>query len=68
MLGRSTLMLYEAIEFEPSTPAAVLQFADIRDVLKKELTTSAVRGVVLAMPNAADHGAAEPVPLCPGSG
>lgn len=73
LLGRSTLMLYEAIEFEPSTPAAVLQFADIRDVLKKELTHSAgARGCfgnaqqpIMVLPNLYlfARGAAEPAYL-----
>jgi hypothetical protein len=45
LLERSTLMTYEAIEFEPSLPAAVLQFDLIRDVLRKELPhAAAARG------------------------
>lgn len=38
LLGRSTLLFYEAIEFEPSLPAAKLQLADVRDYMKKEKT------------------------------
>jgi hypothetical protein len=41
LIDRSTLLLYEIIEFEPTPPAAVLQFADIRRVLKQELSQSA---------------------------
>ncbi len=37
LLERSTLLCYEAIEFEPSPPAAVLQFDAIRRILKEEL-------------------------------
>jgi hypothetical protein len=40
LLDRSTLMLYEIIEFEPTPPAAVLQFDDIRRVMKQELAQS----------------------------
>ena len=36
LLNRSTLLLYEIIEFEPTPPAAVLQFVDIRRVIKQE--------------------------------
>ena len=41
LLNRSTLLFYEAIEYEPTAPAAVLQFSDIREVIKKELAQSA---------------------------
>lgn len=59
LIDRSTLFLYEAIEFEPSPPAAVLQLADIRDALTKELAESAgARGVfgnaqqpIMVLPN-----------------
>ncbi len=45
LLERSTLLTYEAIEFEPSLPAAVLQFDLIREVLRKELPhAAAARG------------------------
>jgi hypothetical protein len=45
LLDRSTLMFYESIEFEPSPPAPVLQFANIRRVLRQELAQSpGVRG------------------------
>lgn len=45
LLERSTLLTYEAIEFEPSLPASVLQFELIRDVLRKELAhAAAARG------------------------
>jgi len=37
LFPRSTLFLYEAIEYEPSIPAAVLQFDEIRAAMKKEL-------------------------------
>jgi hypothetical protein len=40
LLNRSTLLLYEIIEFEPTPPAAVLQLADIRRVMKQELAES----------------------------
>ncbi len=40
LLNRSTLLCYEIIEFEPSPPAAVLQFAHIRRVLTQELAMS----------------------------
>jgi hypothetical protein len=36
LMPRSTLFLYEAIEYEPSIPGAVLQFADIRRMLRDE--------------------------------
>lgn len=59
LLSRSTLMCYEAIEFEPTQPAAVLQFDIIRQVLKQESQlSSAAQGVfgnsqtaVLVLPN-----------------
>ena len=37
LMERSTILCYEAIEFEPSPPAAVLQFDVIRRILKEEL-------------------------------
>ncbi|MDD5728904.1 MAG: hypothetical protein PHV59_10095 [Victivallales bacterium] len=36
LLPRSTLMLYEIIEFEPSPPAVVVQFDEIRRVILQE--------------------------------
>ena len=36
LMPRSTLFLYEAIEYEPSIPGAVLQFADVRRMLRDE--------------------------------
>ncbi len=42
LLERSTLLTYEAIEFEPSLPSAVLQFDLIRNMLRKELPHAAV--------------------------
>lgn len=36
LISRSTIMCYEAIEFEPTQPACVLQFDIIRQVLKQE--------------------------------
>jgi hypothetical protein len=59
LINRSTIMCYEAIEFEPTPPAAVLKFDLIRSVLKEEgrLAASA-RGVfgnaqqpVMVLPN-----------------
>jgi len=47
LMPRSTLMCYEAIEFEPSQPAAVLQFDLIRNALKEEgKFASTARGVM----------------------
>ena len=40
LLNRSTLFCYEIIEFEPSAPAAVLQFGHIRRVLNQEFAQS----------------------------
>jgi hypothetical protein len=37
LIGRSVLLCYEAIEFEPCSPAGVLQFDTIRRNLKEEL-------------------------------
>ena len=37
LMNRSTLLFYEIIEFEPTPPAAVLQFDDIRRVFNQEL-------------------------------
>lgn len=37
LVERSTILCYEAIEFEPSPPAATLQFDAIRRILKEEL-------------------------------
>jgi hypothetical protein len=59
LMPRSTVMCYEAIEFEPTPPAAVLQFDVIRQVLKQESKlSSAAHGVfgncqtaVLVLPN-----------------
>ena len=59
LLDRSTLMLYEIIEFEPSVPSARLQLADVRRVIREELTrSSAARGCfgnaqqpVMVLPN-----------------
>lgn len=36
LMTRSTILCYEAIEFEPTPPAAVLQFDHIRRILKEE--------------------------------
>lgn len=36
LLDQSTLLFYEAIDFEPSVPSAALQLADIRDYMKAE--------------------------------
>jgi hypothetical protein len=59
LMSRSTIMCYEAIEFEPTPPAAVLQFDLIRRVLKQESRfANLARGVfgngqtpVLVLPN-----------------
>lgn len=59
LMPRSTIMCYEAIEFEPTPPATVLQFDIIRRVLKQESQlSSTARGVfgnsqnaVLVLPN-----------------
>lgn len=42
LLERSTLLTYEAIEFEPALPSAVLQFDLMRNMLRKELLHAAV--------------------------
>ncbi len=36
LMDRSTIFCYEAIEFEPTPPAAILQFNQIRRILKEE--------------------------------
>jgi hypothetical protein len=59
LMPRSTIMCYEAIEFEPTQPAATLQFDIIRQVLKQESQLSSkAQGVfgnsqcaVLVLPN-----------------
>ncbi|MCC7498170.1 MAG: hypothetical protein IT160_11380 [Bryobacterales bacterium] len=59
LIPRSTLMVYEAIEFEPTPPAAVLQFDLIRSNLRQESRLApAARGVfgnaqqpVMVLPN-----------------
>lgn len=59
MIGQSTIMCYEAIEFEPTPPAAVLQFDLIRASLSQEGRFAATaRGVfgnaqqpVMVLPN-----------------
>ena len=59
LMSRSTIMCYEVIEFEPTPPAAVLQFEHIRRVLKEEgRFAGAARGVfgnaqqpVMVLPN-----------------
>ncbi len=59
LMDRSMILCYEAIEFEPSPPAAVLQFDDIRRILCQELPFAATcRGVmgnaqqpVMVLPN-----------------
>ncbi|HPG44859.1 MAG TPA: hypothetical protein PKW76_04190 [bacterium] len=59
LLARSTLLTYEIVEFEPTPPAVVLQFDDIRRVLRQEYRyRSQVRGImanaqqpVMALPN-----------------
>jgi hypothetical protein len=59
LIGQSTIMCYEAIEFEPTPPAAVLQFDLIRAILREEGQFAATaRGVfgntqqpVMVLPN-----------------
>ena len=59
LIAQSTLMCYEAIEFEPSPPAAVLQFDLIRKSLREEAGYAPVaRGVfgnaqqpIMVLPN-----------------
>jgi hypothetical protein len=59
LIPRSTLMCYEAIEFEPTPPASVLQLDHIRRILKQEAKYAATaRGVfgnaqqpVMVLPN-----------------
>lgn len=59
LIPQSTLMCYEAIEFEPSPPAAVLQFDLIRKSLREEARHAATaRGVfgnaqqpIMVLPN-----------------
>jgi hypothetical protein len=47
LLDRSTLLTYEIIEFEPTPPAFVIQFDDIRRVIRQEERYSAiVRGIM----------------------
>ncbi len=56
---KSTLLCYEAIEYEPTPPAIVLQFEDIRRILKQEAPLlEKSRGVmgnaqqpIMALPN-----------------
>ncbi|MFM8702293.1 MAG: hypothetical protein ACKOHG_00175 [Planctomycetia bacterium] len=42
LIPRSTLFLYEAIEYEPSIPGSNMQFADIRRMLRDEAKHAAV--------------------------
>jgi hypothetical protein len=59
LIAQSTIMCYEAIEFEPTPPAAVLQFDLIRAILREEGRFAATaRGVfgntqqpVMVLPN-----------------
>lgn len=59
LTGRSVLLCYEIVEYEPTPPAVVLQFDDIRRVLRQEAPLLAkARGVmgnaqqpILALPN-----------------
>jgi hypothetical protein len=47
LLDRSTLLTYEIIEFEPTSPAFVVQFDDIRRVIREELRFApVVRGIM----------------------
>jgi len=59
LLARSTLMLYEIVELEPTPPAPVLQFDYIRTVMRQEATLAdAAKGImgnaqepILVLPN-----------------
>ncbi|HVF10760.1 MAG TPA: hypothetical protein VNA16_08155 [Abditibacteriaceae bacterium] len=59
LIERSTLLCYEIIEYEPTPPATVIQFDDIRRVLRQELRyASTARGCmgnaqqpIMALPN-----------------
>ena len=59
LMNRSTIFCYEAIEFEPTPPAAILQFDPIRRILREESEfTATANGVfgnaqqpVMALPN-----------------
>ena len=59
LLGRSTLFCYDCIEYEPSTPAAVLQLGLVRQVLKQNLAElpgvrgcfSVVESPIMVIPN-----------------
>jgi hypothetical protein len=42
LMPRATILCYEAIEFEPAIPGAVLQFASIRTMLREEAVHAAV--------------------------
>jgi hypothetical protein len=47
LLGRSTLLTYEIIEFEPTPPAFVSQLSDVRRVIREELSLAdKVRGIM----------------------
>jgi hypothetical protein len=47
LMPRSTILCYEAIEFEPSIPAAVLQFGQIRRMLREEMRFAATADGVM---------------------
>ncbi len=59
LMNRSTIFCYEAVEFEPTPPAAILQFDHIRRILREEskfaATSSGVFGnaqqPVMVLPN-----------------
>lgn len=59
LMNRSTIFCYEAIEFEPTPPAAILQFDHIRRILKEESRFAGIaRGVfgnaqqpIMVLPN-----------------
>ncbi len=42
LMRRSTILCYEAIEFEPAIPGAVLQFGSIRNILREEAAHAAI--------------------------
>lgn len=47
LIDRSTLLTYEIIEFEPSAPAFIIQFDDIRRVIRQEIHFApAARGIM----------------------
>lgn len=48
LLERSTVLCYEAVEFEPTPPAAVLQFSTVRRMLREEMRLASKAAGVMA--------------------